>query len=634
MSPLTTPRAYTSVIHAMALARQWQRAVELYASMEGNITVRTVNAVLHACAVTREWPMALRILEGATAQNNVDAISYNTTLSALAKAGQWRIAVNVLHAMPTGSADTVSYSTVISSCTKAGTWRTALSLLHAMELGTIVPNTITYNAAISACGKALQWPLSLDLLAHMRTRLCAPTLITYNSILSAMEKGRQWERAYALLDKMMTRSGKNVDASSSTRGAVAHQIRPDAISFNACISALEKGRQWELALAVFDSMRRNNTAPTHITYNAVLSALEKGKQWEKSLELFYGSAKEDGKRDVVAHNAVLSALEKGQTIAGNSCWRHAVHLLVEMMSSTSHVVPDVISFNAVLGTCAKAGEWCVALDLLEKMNERIEEGPGAIAYSLVLRACARPTCVASSTVVKEKASRSALHWALETDRRRQISDDGRGRHVARLEYVPYNALFIKGPSEAMELLIALGVAAPKMFVDEVRQWVFDRTVQAILALDVEALQRFGLPNLGPFTRDALLALGLPEFDATEARRKVASTGLVARLGDVRAREVLVHVKSEHVDQVGWYGLRTRSDALPSVYVHHDRSAHAERQALLRIAHQHECTVELYVTHRPCVSCLTAMVAFRSPTRKLKIVFDDLHGGRDEDCATS
>ncbi|CAK0800945.1 unnamed protein product [Prorocentrum cordatum] len=74
----------------------------------------------------------------------------------------------------------------------------------------------------------------------MRAAKLDPTDITfsYNAGISACEKGEQWQRALALLSEM--REAK---------------LEPDVISYSAGISACEKGGQWQPALALLSEMQ-------------------------------------------------------------------------------------------------------------------------------------------------------------------------------------------------------------------------------------------------------------------------------------------------------------------------------------------------------------------------------------------
>ena len=48
-----------------------------------------------------------------------------------------------------------------------------------------------------------QWQQALALLDQMREKDVTPDVITYNAAISAREKGGQWQQALALLDQML-----------------------------------------------------------------------------------------------------------------------------------------------------------------------------------------------------------------------------------------------------------------------------------------------------------------------------------------------------------------------------------------------------------------------------------------------
>ena len=49
-------------------------------------------------------------------------------------------------------------------------------------------------------------------------------------------------------------------------------MTPELITYNAMISACEKGKQPKMALEMFEAMQRQDALPNIITYSALLSA--------------------------------------------------------------------------------------------------------------------------------------------------------------------------------------------------------------------------------------------------------------------------------------------------------------------------------------------------------------------------
>ena len=63
------------------------------------------------------------------------------------------------------------------------------------------------------------------------------------------------------------------------------RVESNAISFNAAISACEKGGKWAAGLYLFDEMSYSLVELDTISFNAAISACEKGCKWEKALHL-------------------------------------------------------------------------------------------------------------------------------------------------------------------------------------------------------------------------------------------------------------------------------------------------------------------------------------------------------------
>eukprot|EP00933_Yihiella_yeosuensis_P079342 TRINITY_DN9183_c0_g1_i7.p1 TRINITY_DN9183_c0_g1~~TRINITY_DN9183_c0_g1_i7.p1 ORF type:complete len:143 (-),score=10.34 TRINITY_DN9183_c0_g1_i7:198-626(-) len=93
----------------------------------------------------------------------------------------------------------------------------------------------------------------MNLLSLMPQTKVAPNTISYNAAISACQRGGQWQLALNLLS-LMPQS----------------EISPDAISYNAAIIACEEGGQWQLALDLIGLMPQSKVAPDAISYNSAL----------------------------------------------------------------------------------------------------------------------------------------------------------------------------------------------------------------------------------------------------------------------------------------------------------------------------------------------------------------------------
>jgi len=79
------------------------------------------------------------------------------------------------------------------------------------------------------------------------------------SAISACEKGKEWQGALALLAMM---------------GVVASET--DVFNYNSAISACEKGTEWQRALAVFIPMDQVVIKPNTFSHNSAITACEYG----------------------------------------------------------------------------------------------------------------------------------------------------------------------------------------------------------------------------------------------------------------------------------------------------------------------------------------------------------------------
>eukprot|EP00913_Durusdinium_trenchii_P025933 g24333.t2 len=208
---------------------------------------------------------------------------------------------------------------------------------------------------------AKQWQEALKLFEAIPKGQVQPSVISYNAAISACEKGWQWQHALKLFEAVPKA-----------------QVQPSVISYNAAISACEKGWQWQQALKLFWAIPKTKGRPNVISYSAAISSCEKGGQWQEALELFEDMPKSKVQPDVISYGAAISACEKGGQ------WQEALKLFETIPKAKVH--QNVISYNAAISACEKGGQWQQALLLFETMPHAKVQ-PDVITYNAAISAC-------------------------------------------------------------------------------------------------------------------------------------------------------------------------------------------------------------------------------------------------------
>lgn len=162
-----------------------------------------------------------------------------------------------------------------------------------------------------------------------------PNARTYTAAMSACEQGECWDGALALLALIPV---------------------PDLVAYGSAVSCCQ--RRWREALEVLEQMRRRGLEPNFIIYSAAIAACEKGEEWQMALQLLDRLISVDS---IVPFNSALSACEK-------CCeWTWALELLQSM--ETSGLVPDQITLSAAILACDRAWRWPSVLQLLQQLTE-------------------------------------------------------------------------------------------------------------------------------------------------------------------------------------------------------------------------------------------------------------------------
>eukprot|EP00438_Fugacium_kawagutii_P032019 Skav224614 [mRNA] locus=scaffold3477:260278:263000:- [translate_table: standard] len=300
---------------------------------------------------------------------SVDAAKFDTTavwqaLQSCKKSGDWARAIAVVADLPpltpplqaalqlladAGGNDVVLGSSVVTACGKAEEWSQALRAVEDSLGRRLRADTTFYNAAISACSK--RWPWSLEMLGRMNKAHVELDTFTMNSVLSAVTRAANgWKMALQLMEEMESM-----------------QVPADIISFNTLLNAA--GMQglgaadagWPMALALLAALQLRKLKVETLTFNTAISACE--ASWTHALDLLRQMRLKQLQLDGITFGSVINACGK----AGQ--WQLAVAILEESLAEESLTAgaASAVAFHSAVYACDLCGRWNVAMELMEKL---------------------------------------------------------------------------------------------------------------------------------------------------------------------------------------------------------------------------------------------------------------------------
>ena len=247
-------------------------------SSTGLVSGKALRYAVIACAKSDQWDDGLTLMKiygdiNSDGQNNLpeqrllSVKAVNSVIAACGRGNRADIAVEILNDMKSKygvEPNEVSYRLAIIACNQAQHresrsssvdrsssdgqelqwWQCALSLLRRMKEADIEPSLQSISSCVSSCEAAGEWQRAIQLLDT--TQLSTSNLYCLNASISACEKGGAWLEALQLYEHV--RSMHDVD----------NAIRPNFITVNAIIIALDKANQRDLAESIYDDALRDN----------------------------------------------------------------------------------------------------------------------------------------------------------------------------------------------------------------------------------------------------------------------------------------------------------------------------------------------------------------------------------------
>ena len=366
-----------------------------------------------------------------TNRNNgvMGVVGYNAAISTMARAMEWKMAVQLLDEMIIHSRSSSSMQSIIN-------WETSVPqeemdpLLHVMhddrykDLEIIVPkpDEVTFGTVLAACERSGEWE---ELLRIAKDAIEYGVKLDGIALTSALHACQQLGLAEDALDylELMKQLGDE-DTPINTRGRQRMGAKqplkgPDAVAYRLAISACARapgGHRWQDGIRLLNEMRRSNDkkcAPDVVAYTAAIAGCSEAGEYTSAMQLIQIMRQEGIQPNVVTFSAVINACasasgnlarkreEEDRSIALEDVrvpMARALKLLEAMKSPTSSIKPNIVTYNAAIRACAEGLNLAGAFDLLRQLKEDGLE-PTIVTYGSLMTACERVEDVEAASKV-------------------------------------------------------------------------------------------------------------------------------------------------------------------------------------------------------------------------------------------
>ena len=255
----------------------------------------------------------------------------------------------------------VVYNTMLSILAKAGEWRLACQLLDEMSGCDCAHNDAT-TSTVSTVSSSQDSSQTKNRIVPLGVNIPPPDRITYGTVMAACERAKQW----TIVLKIAERVNKD------------DRYQLDGVSLSSALKACQQLGLADEALEYLNQMKKLRT-----------NSSGKEQAGDGSYNDYRRRKPLQGPDDV-AYRLAISACARSKSNIGNgnsnTNYLDGIRLLREMEEVTGSS-PDVIAYTAAIGGCAVAGEYKRAIKLLKEMKIKGVE-PNVVTFTAVISACA------------------------------------------------------------------------------------------------------------------------------------------------------------------------------------------------------------------------------------------------------
>ena len=239
-------------------------------------------------------------------------------------------------------------------------------------------------------------------------------VLIYNALLTCYVNDGLMDEAYRLI-RMMIQSKSSTDSDENRMDvffkAVKRLVFPNITSFSIVIDGFLKNDQLDLALSLFNDMRRFVDKPTILIYNNLIDRLCKSNRLEKSYELLREMKELAIEPTHFTYNSIYGCLCKRKDVSaaramlkemgacGHGPWIKHTTLLVKELCDHGRVIeacefldnmtqqgflPDIVSYSAAIGGLVNIQELDHAMKIFKDLRSH-GHCPDVVCFNVLIR---------------------------------------------------------------------------------------------------------------------------------------------------------------------------------------------------------------------------------------------------------